>query len=111
MAGLAHRFWGWCGISMMADRGHHGECEHDKRDVAMPAMPGTGFVVVETEFVLGGLEAVFDRPTMPFHPDQRFDRGALRAPCREESEVAVGDVAMGTIIGEEPVQKGSNSKK
>ena len=56
-------------------------------------MPGTGFVVVETEFVLGGLEAVFDRPTMPFHPDQCFDRGALRALCREESHIAVGDVA------------------
>lgn len=61
--------------------------------MAMPAVPGAGLVVVETEFVLGGLEAVFDRPTMPFHPDQGFDRGALRAPCREESEITVGDVA------------------
>ncbi|AMD56794.1 hypothetical protein AWN88_00460 [Agrobacterium tumefaciens] len=51
---------------MMADRGHHSECEHDERDVAMPAMPGTRFVVVKTEFVLGSLESVIDRSTMPF---------------------------------------------
>jgi hypothetical protein len=30
----------------------------------MPAMPGTGFVVIETQFILGGLEAVLDGPAM-----------------------------------------------
>src|SRR5262249_17933681 len=51
------------------------------------------FVVVEAEFVLGCLEAVFDRPAMSFHPDQCFDGRALRAPCCEKSEIAVGDIA------------------
>ena len=46
-----HAFWGRRGIGMMADGGHHGEGEHDERDVAMPAMPGTGLIVVEAEFV------------------------------------------------------------
>jgi hypothetical protein len=50
---------------MMTDRGHHGESEHDKRDVAMPPEPGAGFVVVEADLVLGGLESVFDRLTVP----------------------------------------------
>ena len=36
--------------------------EHDKRDMAMPAMPRTGFAVVEAELGPGGLEAVLDRP-------------------------------------------------
>jgi hypothetical protein len=33
--------------------GHHGEGEHDKRDMPVPAMPGAGFVVIEAELVLG----------------------------------------------------------
>ena len=31
----------------------------------MPAVPGAGLVVVEAEFVLGGLEPVLDRPALP----------------------------------------------
>jgi hypothetical protein len=67
----------------MADRRHHGEGKHDERDVAMPAVPGTSFVMVETELVLGSLEAVFDRPVMTFDLDQRVDRSPNRAPGGE----------------------------
>ena len=56
----------------MADRGHHGEGQHDERDVAVPTMPGTGLVVIEAEFVLGGFEAVLDRPAMAFDFRQLF---------------------------------------
>ena len=28
----------------MLDGSHHGEGEHDERDVTMPAVPGSGFV-------------------------------------------------------------------
>jgi hypothetical protein len=35
--------------------------------MAMPAMPGPGFVVIKTKFVLGRFEAVFDAPPMAFH--------------------------------------------
>lgn len=59
----------------------------------MPAMPGPGFVVVEAEFILGGFEAVFDRPAVTFDSDERLDTGAGRAPGREVGEVAVADVA------------------
>jgi hypothetical protein len=45
-------------VSQVLDRRHHGEAKHDKRDVTMPAMQGSGLVVVETELVLGRLEAV-----------------------------------------------------
>ena len=51
----------------MTDGGHHGEGEHDQRDMPMPAMPGAGLVVIEAELVLGGLEAVLDGPAMTFH--------------------------------------------
>src|SRR5271155_5996341 len=57
------------GIGVMTDGGHHGEGEHDQRDMPMPAMPGAGLVVIEAEFVLGGLEAVLDGPAMAFHRD------------------------------------------
>jgi hypothetical protein len=40
-----------------ADR-HHGEAKHDERDVTMPAMPGSGLVVVENELVLGSLDDI-----------------------------------------------------
>ena len=47
----------------MLDGRHHGEGKHDQRDMPMPAMPGPGLVVIETELVFGSLEAVLDRPT------------------------------------------------
>src|SRR3546814_670255 len=88
--GWAGGFWGWGGIGLVADRHHHGEGEHDQRDMAMPSMPGAGLVVVEAEFVFGGFEAVLDCPAMAFHLDQCLDGRALRAPCGEEGEIAVG---------------------
>ena len=62
----AHRFFGRRDIGAMTDDGHHGEGEHDQRNVTVPAMPGAGFVVIETEFVLGGFETVLDGPAMSF---------------------------------------------
>lgn len=48
--------------------------------------------MVEAEFVLGGFEAVFDRPAMTFDGDKGLDARAGRAPYREEGEVIVGDM-------------------
>lgn len=59
----------------------------------MPAMPGAGFVVIEAELVLCGLEAVFDRPAVAFDCDECLDTSAGRTPRREESEIAVADIA------------------
>ena len=70
---------GAASVGVNADRGHHGEGQHDERDVTVPAMPGAGLVVVEAEFVLGGFEAVFDRPAMAFDFRQSFDAGSGRA--------------------------------
>jgi hypothetical protein len=58
----------------------------------MPAMPRPGFVVVEAELVLGGLEAVFDRPAKAFNGGEGLDARAGRASCREEGEIAVTDM-------------------
>ena len=52
-------------VRTIPDRGHHGEGEHDERDMAVPPVPGTALVVVEAEFVFGSLEAVLDGPAMP----------------------------------------------
>ena len=76
---------------MMADHRHHGEGEHDHGNVAMPAMPGSALVVIESELVLGGLETVLDRPPMAFDRHQRFDGCSRWTPGREESEIAIGD--------------------
>lgn len=76
----------------MTNDGHHGECEHDQRDVTMPAVPGSGFVVVEAELVLGGFKTVFDGPAVSFHRHQLFDGCANRTPCREEGQITIGNV-------------------
>ena len=39
---------------------HYREGQHDERDVAMPAMPGPGFVVVKPRLVLRRFKAVLD---------------------------------------------------
>ena len=57
----------------MLDGSHHGKGEHDERDVTMPAVPGSGFVVVEPELVLGSLKAVLDRPAVAFDADKCLD--------------------------------------
>ena len=58
---------------MMADRGHHGEGEHDQRDMTVPTVPGAGLVVVEAEFILRRLETILNCPAMALDFDQRFD--------------------------------------
>ena len=75
----------------MSDRRHHGEGEHGHRNVTMPAMPRSAFVVVEPELVFRGLETVFDRPPMAFDRDQRFDGCCNWTPGGEEGEIAIGD--------------------
>lgn len=71
------------GIGAVSDHRHHGEGEHDERDVTMPAMPRTTFVMIEAELIFGSLEAVFDRPAVAFDGDERLDVGAGRAPGRK----------------------------
>src|SRR5208337_3951424 len=85
------RFFWYNRIGAMADHRHHGEGEHYKRNVAMPAMPGSALVVIESELVLGGLETVLDRPPMAFDRHQRFDGCSRWAPGSEEGEIAIGD--------------------
>src|SRR6516165_4073196 len=59
----------------------------------MPAVPGAGLVVIEAEFVFGGLEAVLNGPAMAFHRHQLSQRRTLGTPSREEGERAIGKVA------------------
>jgi hypothetical protein len=49
--------------------------------------------MIEAEHNLGGLEAVFDRPAMAFDGDRGLNTCAGWAPCCEEGEVAVADIA------------------
>jgi hypothetical protein len=49
-------------VGLIPDRGHRCEGQHDKRDMAMPSMPGTGLVVIEAQFVFCGFESVLDSP-------------------------------------------------
>ena len=52
------------GVGAMAGHREDGEGQHHQRDVTMPAVPGTGLVVVEAQFGLGRLEAVLDGPAL-----------------------------------------------
>src|ERR1700742_257873 len=48
--------------------------------------------MVEPEFVLGGLEAILDRPAMAFDIDECRDRCSSRTPSGEVGEVAIGNI-------------------
>lgn len=85
-------FFGCWLVGLMLDGGHHGEGKHNQRDVTVPTMPGSGLVMIEPKFILGGLEAVLDRPAMALDTDQRFDRGSHRTPGGEVGEIAVSDM-------------------
>ena len=76
----------------MADRRHHGEGEHHQRNVAMPPMPGSALVVIESELVFRGLKTVLDRPPMAFDRHQRFDGCCRWTPGGEEGEITIGDM-------------------
>src|SRR5665213_3335913 len=89
-----HRFFGqWRDIGMMTDDSHHGEGEHDQRDMAVPAVPGTAFVVIEAEFVFGGFETVLDGPAMAFDQDQLFHGRTRGAPGGEEGQITISKIA------------------
>ena len=60
--------------------------------MAMPAMPRSGFVVVEPELVLRGLEAVLDGPATAFDADQPLDGCPCRTPGGEVGEIAIADM-------------------
>jgi hypothetical protein len=77
----------------MAHGGHHGEGEHDERDMPVPAMPGAGLVVSETQLRLGGLEGVLDGPAPPLNGDQDLDPGPGRAPGGEEGKLPIREAA------------------
>lgn len=61
--------------------------------MAMPAVPGAGFVMVEAEFVFGGFETFFDPPTCSFQADQGINWRAVRGPSGEIGAFTIGDAA------------------
>src|SRR6476620_9913103 len=83
----------WLSIGSMPDDSHHGEGEHDEGDMAVPAMPGAGLVMIEAEFILGSLKTILNSPTMTFHRDQLCHRRALGTPSGEAGQITTGDVA------------------
>ena len=59
----------------------------------MPTVPGAGLVVVEAQLVLGGFEAVLDRPAMPLDQYQGLDSCSRPTLRGEERQIAISDVA------------------
>src|SRR5580704_15944833 len=88
----ALRFFWRRRIGAMADHRHHGEGEHHQRDVAMPPMPGSALVVIESELIFRGLKTVLNRPSMAFDCHQRFDGCCGWTPGGEEGKVPIGDM-------------------
>src|SRR3954449_863291 len=87
-------FWGWCGgVRRVLDHRQQGEGQHHQRDVAVPAVPAAGLVVVEPELGLGGLERVLDRPAPTLDADQHLERGAGRAPGGEVGQAGIAEAA------------------
>jgi hypothetical protein len=70
----------------------HGQ--HGQGDVPVPGGVEPDLIVVQSNFVLGGLEAFLDRPAGPGHPDQiRQDDGSGGVTQVERKLVRFGDRA------------------
>ena len=61
--------------------------------MAMPAVPRAGFVVIQPEFVLRGLDAVFNRPAVSLDQDLFLDACTGRTPGRKEGQVSIANFA------------------
>lgn len=73
----------------IADHSHHCECEHHEGDIATPAIPRAGLVVMEAEFVLGGLEVIFNCPTVTLYGYERLNAISGRVSGREECKIGI----------------------
>ena len=63
--------------------------------------------MIKAEFVLCGLEAVLDRPSMSFDAHQCIHARALRTPGGEEGQLAIWDIAADQqASGPDPVEIG-----
>ena len=56
--------------------------------------------MIESEFILGGFEAVLDGPAVSLDGNERLDGCSGRAPGREECEVAISDI----VADQEPAR-------
>lgn len=59
----------------------------------MPTMPGTGLVMIKTEFVFGRLETFFDPPARAFNVHEFLHGCPFRAPGRKIGKVSIGDIS------------------
>lgn len=63
----------------------------------MPTMPRAAHVMIAAELLFGGLEAIFDRPAVPFNGDERRDSRAGRALSREVDQITIADITAGKV--------------
>ena len=74
--------------------GQVGVGEHGQGDVPVPAVESSDLVLVQTDLVLGGLEAFLDRPAGTGHTYELVDRGSGGAVAQVVGQLGwVGDVA------------------
>lgn len=62
---------------------------HHQRDLPVPAVPGTGFIVSQTELRRGGFERVLKGPAPPLDRHQDRDPRPGRAPGGEVGELPI----------------------
>src|SRR3982750_2692325 len=77
----------------MPDDTHHGTGQHDQGERPVPTVPGAALVVVETKFILSGLEALLHAPAGTLDTNQGVNRGAMGTPGGEVGEFAVEQAA------------------
>ncbi len=64
-------------LATIRDRYSGGRGSHDQRHVTMPAMPGAGLAVIETQIILGAQEAFLDGPAQARCTGHFRKRGSL----------------------------------
>jgi hypothetical protein len=86
-------FWGRQIVGVALNGREHGESEHDKRDVPVPAVPAPRLVVIKPDLVFRGLKGILDRPAPALDLHERLDAGAGRALGSEEGKARIADAA------------------
>src|SRR5512135_2487663 len=66
--------------------------------MSVPGIPGTDLVVVESDLILRGSEAFFDRPARPGHVDELSAARAVRVVAAVESKPTIVDGSAEQIL-------------
>jgi hypothetical protein len=72
--------------------------EHGEGDMPVPGVPGADLVVIESDFILGGSEALFDGPARSGDVDELCESGVVWVVAVVEREFTAVDGSSDQVL-------------